>query len=291
MSDRCATTWSCRSAPATCGSRADEPARSSAPARRRFRRHNAAGGSSRARSGRRWPPVGARRGRRARRSATRARHRRGADALERMWPVLTPAQLLHDLFGSKALLKSGRRAAARRRTRRCAVPASAPRRSPTCGGRVPTSRCSTRPATCSARSRQERQGRRVRRDPHLRPHRDRRGPGPHADAAEDGDASLAQRVDDHRRRHRPGDRSAGARRLGRRARLPTRSQAGAGDRPVGRLPHPAADHAARRPGDGARHAVAAARRGRSGSATPLPRSSPLPHRANWRPPWPTRCAR
>ena len=26
--------------------------------------------------------------------------------LERMWPVLTPAQLLHDLFGSKALLKS-----------------------------------------------------------------------------------------------------------------------------------------------------------------------------------------
>jgi DNA helicase IV len=26
-------------------------------------------------------------------------------ALERMWPVLTPAELLHDLFGSKALLK------------------------------------------------------------------------------------------------------------------------------------------------------------------------------------------
>ena len=27
------------------------------------------------------------------------------EALERMWPLLTPAQLLHDLFGSKALLK------------------------------------------------------------------------------------------------------------------------------------------------------------------------------------------
>jgi len=27
------------------------------------------------------------------------------EALERMWPVLTPAQLLHDLFGSRALLK------------------------------------------------------------------------------------------------------------------------------------------------------------------------------------------
>src|SRR5205814_1018415 len=26
-------------------------------------------------------------------------------ALERMWPVLSPAQLLHDLFGSMALLK------------------------------------------------------------------------------------------------------------------------------------------------------------------------------------------
>jgi DNA helicase IV len=30
-------------------------------------------------------------------------------ALERMWPVLTPAQLLHDLFGSRALLRSAAR--------------------------------------------------------------------------------------------------------------------------------------------------------------------------------------
>ena len=30
-------------------------------------------------------------------------------ALERMWPVLTPAQLLHDLFGSKALMRSAAR--------------------------------------------------------------------------------------------------------------------------------------------------------------------------------------
>ena len=28
------------------------------------------------------------------------------EALERMWPVLTPAELLNDLFGSKALLAS-----------------------------------------------------------------------------------------------------------------------------------------------------------------------------------------
>jgi DNA helicase IV len=31
------------------------------------------------------------------------------EALERMWPVLTPAQLLHDLFGSKALMRSASR--------------------------------------------------------------------------------------------------------------------------------------------------------------------------------------
>ena len=28
------------------------------------------------------------------------------EALDWMWPVLTPAQLLHDLFGSRALLRS-----------------------------------------------------------------------------------------------------------------------------------------------------------------------------------------
>jgi DNA helicase IV len=42
-------------------------------------------------------------------SAVRDRLRRTTEvreALERMWPVLTPAQLLHDLYGSKALLHS-----------------------------------------------------------------------------------------------------------------------------------------------------------------------------------------
>jgi DNA helicase IV len=82
-------------------------------ARRRFRRHNAArrfvetevyaalAGSSRDGS-----------------TAEHVRERlRGNEhvwaALERLWPVLTPAQLLHDLFGSKALL---RLAAAKRLT-------------------------------------------------------------------------------------------------------------------------------------------------------------------------------
>ena len=44
------------------------------------------------------------------------------EALERMWPVLTPAQLLHDLFGGKALLRHARARPARRRRVAVAVP-------------------------------------------------------------------------------------------------------------------------------------------------------------------------
>jgi len=76
-------------------------------ARRRFRRHNA---------GRKWVEnevwqamaAASREGsssaddiREALRSTDEMR-----TAFERMWPLLTPAQLLHDLFGSRALLKS-----------------------------------------------------------------------------------------------------------------------------------------------------------------------------------------
>jgi DNA helicase IV len=86
--------------------RVDESARIVRTARRRFRRHNA---------GRRFvenelwsalaasyhdPEIGP--------SSVRETLRGTAEiraALDRMWPVLTPAQLLHDLFGSKALLK------------------------------------------------------------------------------------------------------------------------------------------------------------------------------------------
>ncbi len=79
-------------------------------ARRRFRRHNA---------GRRYvenevwaaladsfhdAEVGPRQVKDALRGTIEMR-----EALDRMWPVLTPAQLLHDLFGSKALLRSAAR--------------------------------------------------------------------------------------------------------------------------------------------------------------------------------------
>jgi DNA helicase IV len=74
-------------------------------ARRRFRRHNAARRhveaelfEALARSSREDDSVDTVR--------DRVRHHEDVRrALERMWPVLTPAQLLHDLFGSRPLLK------------------------------------------------------------------------------------------------------------------------------------------------------------------------------------------
>ena len=86
--------------------RVDESARIVKNARRRFRRHN---------SGRKFvenevwsalaatyrdPEVGPRQIKDTLRGTPEIR-----EALDRMWPLLTPAQLLHDLFGSKALLE------------------------------------------------------------------------------------------------------------------------------------------------------------------------------------------
>jgi DNA helicase IV len=86
--------------------RAEESARIVRQARRRFRRHNAA---RRWLEGEIWSAMAAtwrgddvtpRDVRAGVRSLPEVR-----EALERMWPVLTPAQLLHDLFGSMALLR------------------------------------------------------------------------------------------------------------------------------------------------------------------------------------------
>ena len=86
--------------------RVEESARIVKAARRRFRRHN---------SGRRFvetevwsalaasfhdSEIGPRQVKDTLRGTPEIR-----EALDRMWPLLTPAQLLHDLFGSKALLK------------------------------------------------------------------------------------------------------------------------------------------------------------------------------------------
>ena len=238
--------------------RADESARIVRTARRRFKRHNA---------GRRYvesevwaalantwrdDEVGAREVRDVLRGTDEMR-----EAFDRMWPVLTPAQLLHDLFGSKGLLKSAGRGVldddeALTLFRERSDSVDDVRWTAADVAMLDDARDVLGP-----KLEQERQGRRTRRDPYLRPHRDRRGAGPHADAAQDGDTPVAERFDDDRRRHRPGHRAAGARPLGRRARAPPRPQAGPGDRPVGRVPHPAADHGAREPGHGVRDAVVA----------------------------------
>ena len=163
---------------------------------------------SRARSGRRWRPRGAATRCRRARSATRcAALPEVRAALERMWPVLTPAQLLHDLFGSTALLRLAADGVlddfeykALHRPRSESV-------DDVRWTAADVALLDDAREVLGPKPAQERQGRRRRRDPHVRPHRDRRGPGPHADAAEDGDAPFAQRVDDRRRRHRPGDRA------------------------------------------------------------------------------------
>lgn len=86
--------------------RAEETVRIVTQARRRFRRHNAA---RRWVEGEVWSAMAATwRGGDASGRDVRAEVRTLPEvraALERMWPVLTPAELLHDLFGSMALLR------------------------------------------------------------------------------------------------------------------------------------------------------------------------------------------
>ena len=85
--------------------RHEETTRIVRTAQRRFRRHNAARrfveGEVWAAMSASWrEPLGTNDVRDAVRQLPEVRA-----ALERMWPVLSPAELLHDLFGSKALLK------------------------------------------------------------------------------------------------------------------------------------------------------------------------------------------
>ena len=159
------------------------------------------------------------------------------EALERMWPVLTPADLLHDLFGSAALI-----ALAAGRALSPAEQASLVRpRAEHVDDAVWT--VDDVPLLDEARAllgpkpKVKRPGpARRRRGAHLRPHRRRRGAGPLADAAPDAHAPLAQRLDDRRGRHRPVHRRVGPRRLGRGARAAARPAPGAAHRAHHRLP-------------------------------------------------------
>ena len=86
--------------------RVDETARIVRQARRRFRRHNAA---RRWVEGEVWSAMAASwRGEEVTPREVRSGVRtlpEVRESLERMWPLLTPAELLHDLFGSTALLR------------------------------------------------------------------------------------------------------------------------------------------------------------------------------------------
>ena len=155
------------------------PRRSSSQARRRFRTHNAGRRlveqllfERLAASSRNEDSV----------EVVRERTRRDPlvrEALERMWPVLTPGELLNDLFGSPGLLRSASRQAlepdewkllARERLHDAAA------------GRVhQPRRAAARRGARAVGPPSPIQGRR--RDPHLRPHRRGRGPGPVAHGA------------------------------------------------------------------------------------------------------------
>ena len=71
--------------------------------------------------------------------------------LDALWPTLSAEQLLADLFADPRRLAAGRPAPARAPTASCwpgrCPPTTCP---PACAGPRPTSRCSTRPPSCSA---------------------------------------------------------------------------------------------------------------------------------------------
>ena len=162
-----------------------------ADARRRFRRHNAGRRFVEGeRLRRRSPTVGRDDRRRPTRcasaSARPARGARGpradvAGAHARPAPP-RPLRLARRCCASPAATLPRRRRAAVAATGRASDVARRGRLDPR-----RRARCSTRPGRCSARSRGAGAPARPsrRRDPHLRPHRRRRGPGPLADAAAD----------------------------------------------------------------------------------------------------------
>ncbi len=206
--------------------RADDTQRIVRAAQRRFRRHNAA---------RRWvesevwsamaatwreATLSAAEVNDAVRSLPEVR-----EALERMWPVLTPAQLLHDLFGSKALLKLAAGTASVRSTSTCR-----------CIARVLDDVAEVRWTDNDVALLDE-----ARNYLGARPTRNPAQNGQDADEIrtyghividEVQDltpmqlrmvvAPLAERQHDRRRRHRPGHRGARAERLGRRVAVPAR---------------------------------------------------------------------
>ena len=154
-SARCGATCGSATACRRSRSRRDQSQASSPTPGAASARTTPAAGSSRRACSPRWPP--ARRDDRSRPHEVRDRLRHAPEvreALERMWPVLTPAELLHDLFGSRgaaATSPPAARSPSAERAGRCSR-AARPTTSTTSRGPTTTCRCSTRPARCSAPS-------------------------------------------------------------------------------------------------------------------------------------------
>ena len=130
-----------------------------------------------------------------------------AKALDRMWPRLSPHELLHDLYGAGPCWPAAARGILS--TEEHALLRAAPRSTSfdevawTAGRRRarstrPAHLLGPTPAGCCRRGRAQ-----------VRPHRGRRGPGPVAHAAADADPSVTGRLDDRGRGHRPGHRAVG----------------------------------------------------------------------------------
>ena len=189
--------------------RAEESQRIVRSAQRRFRRHNAA---RRWVESEIWAAMAAtwRDGTLSAREVKEDVRQRPEirEALERMWPLLSPAELLHDLFGSKALL---RLAASKHLQEAEYLALYRPRLDDVTEVRwtendvalLDEARSYLGSKPTSKMSRAQGQGGqhgaspgRRRRDPHLRSHRRRRGAGPHSDATADGLAPLVERQHD-----------------------------------------------------------------------------------------------
>ena len=190
-------------------------------------------------------------------------------ALERMWPVLTPGPAAPRSVRVAGVVAPRRPQCLRRGTRSPPCSGPGPTTSTTSAGRHPMSPFSMTPVRCSARCRRGTPDRRRRRDPHVRPHRRRRSPGPVADAVENDRPPIAERLAHRRRRPRSGHRTVGAVELERRHRLPSGSPTESSDRAVGRLPHPGPDHGVGRRRDACRDTGTAFPRSvREGDASP-----------------------